>query len=199
MIERDGERLALSRQCELLEVSRSALYYVPVPVDDVELALMARIDRQYLATPFYGSRRMTAWLRQQGHAVNRKRVQRLMRLMGLEAIYRKPRTSLPAAGQRSYPYLLRGLAIERVNQVWAADITYIPVRRGFLYLVAIMDWATRHVLAWRLSNTVDSRFCVEALREALACHGRPEIFNTDHGSQFTTTDDVIAKRILCVD
>lgn len=176
--------LPLSRQCQLLGLSRAALYYRPVAVSDYELELMALSDRQYLCTPFYGSRRMTAWLRTQGHLVNRKRVQRLMGLMGLEVIYQRPRTSRPAPGHRTYPYLLRGLAIERVNQVWAADITYIPMARGFLYLVAVMDWVSRYVLAWRLSNLLDASFCIEALEEALS-QGRPEIFNTDQGSQFT--------------
>jgi putative transposase len=176
--------LSLSRQCQLLGLSRAALYYRPVEVSDYELELMALIDRQYLRTPFYGSRRMTAWLRTQGHLVNRKRVQRLMGLMGLEVIYQRPRTSRPAPGHRTYPYLLRGLAIERVNQVWAADITYIPMACGFLYLVAVMDWVSRYVLAWRLSNLLDASFCIETLEEALR-QGRPEIFNTDQGSQFT--------------
>jgi len=149
MTERGRSNLPLSRQCELLGMSRSSIYYRPVSAGPEELALMALIDRRYLATPFYGSRRMTAELRAQGHAVNRKRVQRLMRLMGLEAIYQKPSTSQPSADHRVYPYLLRGLAIDRINQVWAADITYIPMARGFLYLVAIMDWLSRYVLAWR--------------------------------------------------
>jgi putative transposase len=179
--------LSLSRQCQLLGLSRAALYYRPVEVSDYELELMALIDRQYLRTPFYGSRRMTAWLWTQGHLVNRKRVQRLMGLMGLEVIYQRPRTSRPAPGHRTYPYLLRGLAIERVNQVWAADITYIPMARGFLYLVAVMDWVSRYVLAWRLSNLLDASFCIETLEEALR-QGRPEIFNTDQGSQFTDQD-----------
>jgi putative transposase len=179
--------LSLSRQCQLLGLSRAALYYRPVAVSDDELELMALIDRQYLRTPFYGSRRMTAWLRTQGQLVNRKRVQRLMGLMGLEVIYQRPRTSRPAPGHRTYPYLLRGLAIERVNQVWAADITYIPMARGFLYLVAVMDWVSRYVLAWRLSNLLDASFCIETLEEALR-QGRPEIFNTDQGSQFTDED-----------
>jgi putative transposase len=186
MIERGGEGPSLTRQCELLGVSRSSVYYRPVAVEAGDLGLMGLIDRQYLATPFYGSRRMAAWLQGQGFAVNRKHVQRLMRLMGLEAIYRRPRTSQPAAENRIFPYLLRDLSIERVNQVWAADITYIPMARGFLYLVAIMDWASRYVLAWRLSNTLDAAFCVDALEAALAI-GRPEIFNTDQGSQFTST------------
>jgi len=179
--------LSLTRQCQLLGLSRAALYYRPVEVSGYELELMTLIDHQYLHTPFYGSRRMTAWLQTQGHLVNRKRVQRLMGLMGLEAIYQHPHTSRPAPEHRSYPYLLRGLVIERVNQVWAADITYIPMARGFLYLVAVMDWVSRYVLAWRLSNTLDVSFCVEALEEALS-QGRPEIFNTDQGSQFTDED-----------
>jgi putative transposase len=179
--------LSLSQQCQLLGLSRAALYYHPVEVSAEELALMALIDRQYLRTPFYGSRRMTAWLRTQGHLVNRKRVQRLMGLMGLEVIYQRPRTSRPAPGHRTYPYLLRGLAIERVNQVWAADITYVPMARGFLYLVAVMDWVSRYVLAWRLSNLLDASFCIEALEEALR-QEQPEIFNTDQGSQFTDED-----------
>jgi putative transposase len=183
MVERSGP-LSLSRQCELLGLNRAALYYQPVEVDAYELELMALLDRQYLRTPFYGSRRMTAWLQTQGHAVNRKRVQRLMQRMGLAAIYQRPRTSRPASAHRIYPYLLRGLRIERVHQVWAADITYIPMARGFLYLVAVMDWVSRYVLAWRLSNLLDASFCIEALEEALR-QGRPEIFNTDQGSQFT--------------
>jgi putative transposase len=183
MVERPGP-LSLSRQCQLLGLNRAALYYQAAPVDAYELELMALLDRQYLRTPFYGSRRMTAWLQTQGHAVNRKRVQRLMQRMGLAAIYQRPRTSRPAPANRIYPYLLRGLRIERVHQVWAADITYIPMARGFLYLVAVMDWVSRYVLAWRLSNLLDASFCIEALEEALR-QGRPEIFNTDQGSQFT--------------
>ena len=186
MIEQPNS-LSLSRQCQLLGLSRTALYYRPVAVSDYELELMALIDRQYLRTPFYGSRRITAWLQTQGHPVNRKRVQRLMGLMGVEAIYQRPHTSRPAPQHRTYPYLLRGLVIEQVNQVWAADITYIPMARGFLYLVAVMDWASRYVLAWRLSNLLDASFCIETLEEALR-QGRPEIFNTDQGSQFTDED-----------
>ena len=185
MVERGHPGLPLVRQCALLGLSRSSLYYRPAPADPAEPALMGLIDRQYLRTPFYGSRRMAAWLRRQGHAVNRKRVQRLMRRMGLEAIHPRPRTSRPAPEHRVYPYLLRGLAIERVNQVWCADLTYIPMARGFLYLVAVMDWVSRRVLGWRLSNTMDAAFCVDALEAALG-HGRPEIFNTDQGSQFTS-------------
>ena len=149
---------------------------------------MALIDRQYLARPYYGSHRMAAWLATQGHPVNRKRVQRLMRLIGLVAVYQRPNTSKPAAAHKVYPYLLGGLSIDRVNQVWCSDITYIPMAKGFLYLVAIMDWHSRAVLAWRLSNTLGADFCVEALEEALARFGRPEIFNTDQGSQFTSDD-----------
>ena len=186
MIERQGP-LSLSRQCELLGLSRAALYYRAVRTGAYELELMALIDRQYLQTPFYGSRRMAAWLKAQGHAVNRKRVQRLMQRMGLAAIYQRPRTSRPAPEHRIYPYLLRGLKIERVGQVWAADITYIPMARGFLYLVAVMDWVSRYVLAWRLSNLLDASFCIEALEDALS-QGQPEIFNTDQGSQFTGDD-----------
>ena len=145
---------------------------------------MKLIDCQYLVTPFYGTRRMSVWLKKQGHQVNRKRVQRLMRIMGLKTIYRRPRTSKPAPGHKIYPYLLSGMEITRPNQVWAADITYIPMARGFLYLVAIIDWYSRYVLSWRLSNTMDSGFCIEALKDALR-KGRPDIFNTDQGTQFT--------------
>jgi putative transposase len=183
MIEKAGQP-SLRRQCELLGLNRAGLYYQPVAIGAYELKLMALIDRQYLRTPFYGSRRMTAWLQSQGHSVNRKRVQRLMQRMGLAAIYQRPRTSRRTPGHRIYPYLLRGLAIERVHQVWAADITYIPMARGFLYLVAVMDWVSRYVLSWRLSNLLEASFCIEALEEALL-KGRPEIFNTDQGSQFT--------------
>jgi len=185
MIDRGHPKLSMVRQCALLDISRSSLYYQPTAASAQDLELMAMMDRQYLKTPFYGARRMTAWLRIQGHQVNCKRVRRLMRVMGLEAIYRHPKTSKPAPGHKVYPYLLKGLEINRSNQVWAADITYIPMSRGFLYLVAIMDWHSRYVLAWRLSNTLEVGFCVEALEEALS-KGRPEIFNTDQGSQFTS-------------
>jgi len=146
---------------------------------------MKLIDRQYLATPFYGARKIAAWLKSQGHRVNRKRVRRLVQLIGLKAIYRRPRTSKPAPGRKIYPYLLQGMKVTRSNQVWAADITYIPMARGFLYLVTIIDWYSRYVLSWRLSNTLNANFCVEALEEALR-KGRPEIFNTDQGAQFTS-------------
>jgi putative transposase len=184
MIDRDHNQLSLVRQCNLLDVSRASVYYRPAPTRAEDLELMTLMDRQYLKTPFYGSRKMKAWLRGQGYLVNRKKVRRLMRLMGLEAIYRRPNTSRPAPGHKVYPYLLKGLEINRVDQVWAADITYIPMARGFLYLVAIMDWHSRYVLAWKLSNTMDTDFCVAALEEALG-KGRPEIFNTDQGAQFT--------------
>ena len=167
MIDREEPNLSLVRQCALLGISRSSLYYLPTEAGAEDLELMALIDQQYLKTPFYGSRRMTAWLSNHGHQVNRKRVRRLMQLIGLEAIYRRPNTSKPNPGHKVYPYLLRGLEINRVNQVWATDITYIPMARGFLYLVAIMDWHSRYVLAWRLSNTLEVDFCVAALEEAL--------------------------------
>jgi len=186
MVARDHPDLSLSRQCEVLSIGRSSLYYVAKGESPETLALMRRIDGLFLKWPFYGSRQMARHLRWEGISVGRHRVRRLMRLMGLEAIYRAPRTSAPHPDHRVYPYLLKGLAIERSDHVWCADITYIPVQRGFLYLVAVMDWASRHVLAWRLSNTLDARFCVEALEEALARFGRPEIFNTDQGSQFTS-------------
>jgi len=160
------------------------LYYQPKGISEEDLTIMKLIDRQYLATPFYGARKITAWLKSQNILVNRKHVRRLMRIMGIKAIYRHPRTSKPAPGNKIFPYLLRGIEITRPNQVWCADITYIPMARGFMYLVAIMDWYTRYVVSWRLSNTMDFDFCVEALKEALK-KGKPEIFNTDQGVQFT--------------
>ena len=178
--------LSLSRQCELLSISRSSFYYTPKPESPENLALMRRIDEAFLRWPFFGSRQMARQLRREGIAAGRHRVRRLMRLMGLEAIYRAPKTSAPHPEHRVYPYLLRNVVIGSPDQVWCADVTYIPVRRGFLYLVAVMDWATRHVLAWRLSNTMDAGFCVEALKEAMAKYGKPEVFNTDQGSQFTS-------------
>jgi len=168
----------------LLGVARSSVYYEAAPVSGEDLELMRLIDRQYLETPFYGSRRMVVALDRMGHSIDRKRVQRLMRTMGLAAIYPKPRTTVAGAGHKVYPYLLRGLTITRADHVWATDITYIPMARGFLYLVAVIDWASRYVLSWRLSNTLDDAFCLDALELALA-HGRPEIFNSDQGSQFT--------------
>lgn len=177
--------VSVLRQCELLGLNRSSFYYEPAGEEPFNLLLMRRIDEPLTRTPFYGSRRMAAWLRGQGYAVNRKRVQRLLGLMGLEAIYPKRSLSQRAAGHETYPYLLKELQIIRPNQVWATDITYIRLRAGFLYLMAIMDWYSRYVVAWRLSNTLDVRFCLEALDEALA-HGQPEIFNSDQGSQFTS-------------
>jgi putative transposase len=186
MVDCADPRVSVRRQCALLDVARSSVYRGSPEPDGCDLALMRRIDELYLELPFYGSRRMALALKAEGRDVNRKRVQRLMRLMGLEAMVPRPGTSRPAPAHKVYPYLLRGLAIARIDQVWCADITYIPMARGFLYLVAIMDWASRAVLAWRLSNTLDAAFCVEALEEALARHGRPEIFNTDQGAQFTS-------------
>ncbi len=188
LVERENAALPISQQCRLLAVSRSSVYRQPAEVSEADRAIMALIDRQYLARPYYGSRRMAAWLATQGHLVNRKRVRRLMRLMGLVAIYQRPNTSKAATAHKIYPYLLGGIAIERVNQVWCSDVTYIPMAKGFLYLVVIMDWVSRAVLAWRLSNTLGAEFCVEALEEALVRYGRPEIFNTDQGSQFTSGD-----------
>ena len=185
MVERKGSRLSLVRQCSLLDISRGSVYYRPTPTRSGDHDLMALMDRQYMKTPFYGSRRMRFWLGGQGHHVGRDKTRRLMRLAGLEAVYRRPNTSRPTPSHRVYPYLLKGMKIDRVNQVWAADITYIPMARGFLYLVAIMDRYSRYVLAWKLSNTQEVGFCVEALEEALGT-GKPGIFNTDQGSQFTS-------------
>jgi putative transposase len=180
--------LSIRRQCELLQISRSGVYYEPEPTSDDELALMRRIDELHLKLPFYGSRKMTVTLKAEGHTVNRKRIQRLMRQMGLEALVPKPTTSRPGHECPAYPYLLRGLTIDRPDQVWAADITYIPLAHGFVYLVAIMDWYSRRVLAWRLSNTLDASFCVEALLDATEQFGAPEIFNTSQGAQFTAEE-----------
>jgi putative transposase len=188
MIERDHATLSLSAQCRLISLSRSSFYYAPVPETPETLALMAVIDATFLDCPWYGSRQMARYLKREGHGVGRRKVRRLMAKMGLSPIYQRPRTSDPHPEHRIYPYLLRDLEITRPNQVWCADITYLPMRRGFLYLVAIMDWATRKVLAWRVSNTMDAEFCVAALQEALARFGRPGIFNTDQGSQFTSAE-----------
>ena len=185
MVDPKQPQVSVRRQCELLGVSRSGLYYAPEPTEPEQLSLMRRIDELHLKYPFYGSRKISDALRKEGLPANRKRVQRLMRLMGLEAIAPKPKTSEPRREHVTYPYLLRGLAICRANQVWATDITYIPMKDGFVYLVAIMDWYSRRVLSWRLSNTLDSNFCVDALEEALSRFGSPEIFNTDQGAQFT--------------
>ena len=186
VIEPAHPRLSIVRQCALVSISRSSFYYAPAPADEATLTLMRMIDEAFLEMPWYGSRQMTRHLRRLGHSLGRKRVRRLMRLMGLAPIYQKPKTSDPHPQHRIYPYLLRGLTIDRPDHVWCADVTYIPMRRGFLYLVAVMDWASRKVLAWRLSNTLDAGFCVAALEEAIAGHESPEIFNTDQGSQFTS-------------
>jgi len=183
-----NEPLSMRVQCELLGINRSGLYYEPVEPDAEQLALMRRMDELHLKHPFFGSRMMTQTLKAAGAFVNRKRVQRLMRLMGLESTAPKPNTSKPAPEHAVYPYLLRNVTVSRVNQVWASDITYIPMARGFLYLVAVIDWYSRRVLAWRLSNTLETTFCVEAVNEAVARYGCPEIFNTDQGAQFTAED-----------
>jgi putative transposase len=187
MIDR-GSKLPLTRQAELLDLSRSSVYYTPRPLSDRDLGLMRRLDELHLQLPFYGSRKLTRELRKQGHDVGRRHVVTLMRRMGIEAIYRRPRTSIPAREATIRPYLLGNLTINRPNQVWASDITYLPMAHGFLYLVAILDVASRKVLAFRLSNTLTTDFCVEALEEAMAKFGAPEIFNTDQGSQFTSEE-----------
>ena len=186
MIEADHPDLSIGKQCDLLSISRSSFYYEPKGETALNLSLMRQIDKQFLETPFYGVRQMTWHLRNEGHRVNEKCIRRLMRLMGLMPIYQKPNTSKPTKGHKIYPYLLRNLRVDRPDQVWAADITYLPMRRGFLYLVAIMDWHTRKVLAWRISNTLEAEFCVEALNEAIHRFGPLEIMNTDQGSQFTS-------------
>ena len=179
MIQPDHPALSITRQCRLTSISRSSYYHEAQGESPENIWLMVEIDRQFLETPFYGAQQMTWHLQAAGHPVNIKRVRRLMRLIGLMPIYRQPRTSIPAKGHKVYPYLRRGVRVERPNQVWCADITYIPLAKGFLYLVAIMDWWSRKVLAWRLSNTMDTQFCVDALDDALGRHGSPEIFNTD--------------------
>ena len=186
LIEPEHPQLSITRQCELVSISRSS-YYGPAKGEPAaNLELMRLIDEQFLETPWYGSRQMTRHLRRHGHEINRKRVRRLMARMGLQAVYQRPKTSVPHPEHKIWPYLLRDLSIDRPDQVWCSDITYIPMRRGFLYLIAVMDWASRRVLAWRLSNTMDVEFCIEAVEEAMARHGRPDIFNTDQGSQFTS-------------
>jgi putative transposase len=185
LVDRGHPEISVRRQCQLLGVNRSGLYYQRLGESEENLLLMRLLDEQYTRTPFYGSRRMTQWLASVGHEVNRKRVSRLMELMGVEAVYPKPRLSQPAEGRRIYPYLLRGTTVERVNQVWSTDITYIRMAQGFVYLVAIMDWFSRFVLSWSLSLTMEVGFCVEALKRALQ-RARPEIFNSDQGAQFTS-------------
>ncbi len=188
MVDREHEKLSIARQCQLVSVARSSFYYERQGESPENLRLMRRIDEQFLESPFFGSRQMTRWLRREGETISRKRVRRLMRLLGLQAVYQRPRTSQPNPEHRIYPYLLRDLEITRPDHVWCTDVTYIPLQRGFLYLVAVMDWASRKVLSWRLSNSLEPSFCVEALEEALSRYGPPEIFNTDQGSQFTSTD-----------
>jgi putative transposase len=183
----DHPHLSICRQCELLDLNRSTYYLPPATASEEDLRLMRLIDQQFLETPFFGSRKMTEWLNRSGEAVNRKRVQRLMALMGLEAIHPRPRTTVPTPGAKVYPYLLRDRTLTRVDEVWSSDITYVPMRHGFMYLTAVIDWYSRYVLSWRLSNTLDGGFCLEALDEALS-RGTPEIFNTDLGSQFTSRE-----------
>ena len=198
MIDRSHD-LPITRQARILNISRGSVYYKPCPVSATDLAIMRRIDELHLDYPFAGSRMLRDLLEAEGVAVGRQRVATMMKRMGIEAIYRRPNTSKPAPGHKIYPYLLRGLAIERPNQVWATDVTYIPMARGFVYLVAVVDWFSRRVLSHRVSITMEADFCIEALEEAMAKHGRPEIFNTDQGSQFTSaaftgvlTDNAIA-------
>ena len=187
MIDRNHD-LPVVRQCQILELARSTAYYTPKPTSAEDLTLMRRMDELHLEFPFAGSRMLRDLLRNEGQSVGRKRIRRLMRQMGIEALYRKPNTSRRHAAHPVYPYLLRNLSIDRSNHVWATDITYIPMRRGFVYLVAIVDWYSRRVLAWRLSNTLTTDFCIEALEEAIIRYGTPEIFNTDQGSQFTSAE-----------
>jgi putative transposase len=186
MIDSGHKSLSIARQCKLISISRSGFYYQASGETEFNLTLMRLIDEQHLKTPFYGARQMARQLRREGYVVGRKRIRRLMQKMGLCVVYQRPRTTIPAVDHEIHPYRLRDLVIERPNHVWCTDITYIPMRRGFLYLVAIMDWASRKVLAWRLSNTMDTEFCMEALEEAIGKFGKPEIFNTDQGSQFTS-------------
>lgn len=196
-MDRDAPEISIRRQCELLGVSRAGLYYHPLGESEENLELMRLLDEQYTKTPFYGSRKMVEWLLTKGFVVNRKRVSRLMDVLGIEAIYPKPKLSRPGEGHKIYPYLLRGVDVARVNQVWSADITYIRMAQGFVYLVAVMDWFSRYVISWSLSLTMEIDFCVEALKRALR-RGRPEIFNSDQGSQFTSekfTGELVAQEI----
>lgn len=186
MIDLDHAKLSVSKQCAAVGIARGCVYYRPKPPSQQSLMLMKRMDELFMSYPFYGSRQMVAHLKREGIHVGRRRVRRLMQLMGLQAIYQKPRTSTPNPAHKIYPYLLRDMKITQANHVWCTDITYIPMQNGFLYLVVVMDWATRHVLSWRLSNTLEAGFCVEALEEALQMYGTPKIFNTDQGAQFTS-------------
>jgi putative transposase len=197
LVDRNHAELSIRRQCELLGVNRSSLFYKPMGESEENLQLMRLLDEQYTRTPFYGSRKMTEWLGTQGYKVNRKRISRLMEVMGIEAVYPKPKLSQPGEGHKIYPYLLRGVTVDRPDQVWSTDITYIRMGQGFVYLVAVMDWYSRYVLSWSLSLTMEIDFCIEALRSALR-RGRPEIFNSDQGSQFTSekfTDELAVKDI----
>jgi len=187
MIDRN-HRLALTKQTALLGISRGSVYYEPVPVSTTDLALMRQLDELHIEFPFAGSRMLRGLLASQGIKVGRRHVTTLMRIMGIEAVYRRPNTSKPAPGHRIYPYLLRGLTIDRPNHVWATDITYIPMARGFIYLAAVMDWFTRRILAWQLSNTMEATFCIDAVEQAIAQYDCPQIFNTDQGSQFTSAE-----------
>ena len=187
MIDRDHD-LPITKQAKVLRISRGSVYYLPRPVSATDLALMRRLDELHLEFPFAGSRMLRGLVAAEGSKVGRRHVKTLMRRMGIEALYRRPRTTKPEPGHKIYPYLLRGLEITRPNQVWAMDITYIPMARGFVYLAVVLDWASRRVLAWRLSITMEASFCVETLEDALACHGKPEVFNTDQGSQFTSAE-----------
>lgn len=186
MIDRDHEKLSIARQCAAVGIARGCVYYRPAPPSQQNLTLMKRMDELFMSYPFYGSRQIVAHLKREGIHVGRRRVRRLMGFMGLQAIYQKPRTSTPNPAHKIYPYLLRDLKITQANHVWCTDITYIPMQNGFLYLVVVMDWASRHVLSWRLSNTLEASFCVEALEEALTMYDPPKIFNTDQGAQFTS-------------
>ena len=197
MIDRDHE-LPVSKQCAALGISQGSIYYAPVEVSASDLALMRRLDELHLKHPHAGSRMLRDLLAAEGSKIGRRHVRTLMQRMGIEAVYRRPRTSAPAPGHKIFPYLLRGVTIDRANQVWASDITYIPMARGFLYLAAVMDWFARRILAWRLSITLGGEFCIEAIEEALRLHGTPEIFNSDQGSQFTSdalTDILITNGI----
>jgi putative transposase len=186
MIATSNKKLSIAKQCNLLSISRSSVYFTPTGENLLNLKLMELIDLQFLDTPWYGSRQMARHLRREGYNVGRKRIRRLMRKMGLYAIYQEPKTTVPNPEHKTYPYLLRNLEITRANQVWCTDITYIRMQKGFLYLVAVMDWYSRKVLSWRISNTMDTDFCIEALEEAIEKYGTPELFNTDQGSQFTS-------------
>ena len=188
MVEPDQPGLSITKQCNLLQISRSSWYYAASGESELNITLMRLIDKQFLETPYFGARQIARYLRRQRYKVNRKRAHRLMQKMGLAAIYQKPNTSKPHPEHKVYPYLLKGLDIQEPNQVWCSDITYIPMRKGFLYLVAVMDWNSRKVLSWRLSNSLDTEFCVAALQEALAKYGKPQVFNTDQGSQFTSLE-----------